>query len=89
MKDLADMSKVELLQTHEAVIDEVRRRGVVKSRNNPVGDYPEWLVCNRIGLEVQGNSQAAFDAIDTQELRYQIKGRRSGGGVSGPTTHGH
>ena len=81
MKDLEAMSNLELLQTHGAVIDELRRRKVVKTNNNPVGDYTEWLVCNRLGLEVQGNSKAGFDAVDPQDegRRYQIKGRRSSG----------
>ncbi len=71
------MSEVELLRTYNTLIDELRRRGVVKTRNNPIGDYTEWLVCNRLGLKVQGNSQSAFDAIDHQGIRYQIKGRCS------------
>ena len=77
MNDLHAMSEVELLQTHGAVIAELRRRGVVKTNNNPIGDYTEWLVCHRLGLKVQGNSQSAFDAVDHQDVRYQIKGRCS------------
>ena len=76
MKDLIEMSEVELLQTHAAVIDELRDRGVVKTRNNPIGDYTEWLVCNRLELEGQTNSNASFDAIGADQIRYQIKGRR-------------
>lgn len=80
MKDLSEMSELELLQTRGAVIAELRRRGVVKTENNPIGDYTEWLVCNRLELQVQGNSQAAFDAVDPQDdTRYQIKGRRASG----------
>ena len=75
MKELRSMSEVELLQTHRAVIDVLIRRGVVKTRNNPIGDYTEWLVCRRLKLRVQGNSQAAYDAIDREGIRYQIKGR--------------
>lgn len=79
MKDLRAMTEIELLQTRGAVIEELRRRGVVRTANNPIGDYTEWLVCNRLGLEIQGNNQAAFDAVDPQGVRYQIKGRRSSG----------
>lgn len=79
MKDLQTMSDLELLQTRGAVIEELRRRSVVRTANNPIGDYTEWLVCNRLGLEIQGNNQAAFDAVDPQGVRYQIKGRRSSG----------
>jgi len=38
------MSEIELLQTHAAVIDELLRRKVVRTRNNPIGDYTEWLL---------------------------------------------
>ena len=77
MKELRIMSEVELLQTHSAVIAELRHRGVVKTENNPIAGYTEWLVCTRLGLQVQGNSQAGFDAIGPEGIRYQIKGRRS------------
>ncbi|MDE2801380.1 MAG: hypothetical protein OXK21_00675 [Chloroflexota bacterium] len=77
MEELQDMSEVQLLQTHSAVITELNRRGVVKTKNNPIGDYTEWMVCNRLRLQRQGNSRAAFDAIDRQGVRYQIKSRCS------------
>lgn len=78
MKDLSEMSELELLQTRGAVIAELRHRGVVKTENNPIGDYTEWLVCKHlVELEIQGNSQEAFDAVDPQGVKYQIKGRRS------------
>ena len=80
MKDLSEMSELELLQTHGAVIAELRHRDVVKTENNPIGDYTEWLVCNRLRLKIQENSQAGFDAVDPQSgVRYQIKGRRASG----------
>lgn len=62
---------------HADVIDELHRRGVVRTGNNPIGDYTEWLVCDRLGLKLEPNSRASYDVIDTNELRYQIKGRRS------------
>ena len=77
VEQLRTLSEVELLQIHSAVIDELRRRRVVKTKNNPIGDYTEWLVCNRLGLQVQENSRAAFDAVGPKGIRYQIKGRRS------------
>ena len=76
MKELGEMSEIELLQTHGAVITELMDRGVVSTRNNPIGDYTEWLVCRRLGLEKQGNSQAGFDAVGKDGTRYQIKGRQ-------------
>ena len=77
MKELHQMSEVELLRTHRAIIAELGHRSIGKTKNNPVGDYTEWLVCNRLSLEMQRNSRAAFDATDPQGIRYQIKGRCS------------
>lgn len=66
----------ELLSLHGAVLDELKSRGVVRSKNNPTGDYAEWLVSARLGLALETNSAKGFDATDSQGLRYQIKGRR-------------
>ena len=79
MEALSDMSERELLRASDEPIAELRRRRVIKTGNNPIGDYTEWLVCNRLKLEVQGNSTAGYDAIDHEGNRYQIKGRRSDG----------
>lgn len=75
---LEQMTNVELLQAHGAVIDELIRRDVVRTRNNPIGDYTEWLVCKRLDLNQQNNSTAACDAVSkTGNQRYQLKGRQS------------
>lgn len=74
--DFTSLSESELLQAHAAVIDELVRRGVVRTRNNPIGDFTEWLVCDRLSLEIQPNSKSSYDGIDSKGTRYQIKGRR-------------
>lgn len=74
--DIATLTELELLQLHAGVIDELVARDVVRTRNNPLGDYTEWLVCDRLGLELQPNSCASYDGIDSDGIRYQIKGRR-------------
>jgi hypothetical protein len=75
--DFTALTETELLQTHARVIDELLRRGVVRTGNNPIGDYTEWLVCDRLGLVLQPNSRASYDGLDQDGIRYQIKGRRS------------
>ena len=77
MKTLETMSAVELLRRHGEIIAELKRRNVVKTKNNPVGDYTEWLVRGRLELEAADNNTKAFDACDPQRVRYQIKGRSS------------
>lgn len=59
-----------------AAMEELRLRGLVRTANNPVGDYAEALVAQRLGLELAGGSTAAYDARDRDGVRYQIKSRR-------------
>ena len=73
--DLNSMSELDLLQAHSAVITELICRKVVKTRNNPIGDYTEWLVRRKLNLEEQPNNPKSFDARDRNGTRYQIKGR--------------
>jgi hypothetical protein len=74
--ELAHRTEIELLRLHGAVINELKQRGVVRTRNNPVGDYTEWLVSQALGLTMADNSTPGYDATDAQEVRYQSKGRR-------------
>ncbi len=76
MKSMAGRTISELLSLHGAVLDELKSRGVVRSKNNPTGDYAEWLVSMRLGFSLETNSAKGFDATDSQGFRYQIKGRR-------------
>lgn len=68
-----------LLQTHGDVIEKLVSLGAVKTRNNPIGDYTEWLVRRRMGLTEAPSNQKGFDATDNNGKRYQIKGRREEG----------
>lgn len=54
----------------------LKERGIIRSANNPVADYTETLVANALGLSLEVQSQAGFDATDASGRRYQIKGRR-------------
>ncbi|WP_232427189.1 hypothetical protein [Burkholderia ubonensis] len=73
---LSGLSIADLLATHSFVIEELQRRGVLRTGNNPTGDYAEWLVSSKLGLELAGKSSKGYDAIDTQKVRYEIKARR-------------
>jgi hypothetical protein len=74
--DLKELSVIELLRLHSSVIDELRRRRIVRTKNNPIGDYTEWIVSKGMGLNLAGNSSAGYDGIDVNGTRIQIKGRR-------------
>lgn len=66
----------ELLAGHGIILDELRRREVVRSANSPLSDYAELLFCNAFGWHRENNSAAGHDATDRDGLRYQVKGRR-------------
>jgi hypothetical protein len=65
-----------LLQQFADILDELKRRGVVRTRNNPVADYAEWLASRKLGLLIVGNSNSGYDAVNNKGDRFQIKGRR-------------
>ncbi|MGR2737176.1 DUF6998 domain-containing protein [Billgrantia sp. Q4P2] len=73
---LSELTIKELLQLQAAATNELRVRGVVRTQNNPLGDYTEWLVAEALGLELQANSMAGYDGITKDGVRIQIKGRR-------------
>lgn len=70
------LTTIELLRTYGAVLDELRRRDVVRSTNSPISDYAEVLFCRAFSWEREGNSASGFDAKDAAGTRYQIKARR-------------
>lgn len=73
---ISNLSNRELLQQHSSIIEELVNRNVLRTRNNPVADYAEWLVANKLCLTLQTNSKAGYDAVDSSGVTYQIKARR-------------
>lgn len=61
---------------HVDVIDELRRRDVVRSANNPVCDLAEKLFCDALEWQQKDKSAPGHDAEDALGTRYQIKARR-------------
>lgn len=77
--DITTINIKELLQLQAAAINELRARGVVRTTNNPLGDYTEWLVASALDLELQENSKSGYDAVSKDKdrpIKFQIKGRR-------------
>ncbi|WP_370237753.1 hypothetical protein [Brevundimonas sp.] len=73
---LARASIRELLTLHAEVMEELRRREVVRTSNSPVGDYAELLFSTAFGWTLENSSAAGHDATDKDGARYQIKSRR-------------
>ena len=74
--NLSELTIRELLQLQASAVEELRLRGVVRTANNPVGDFTEWLVATALGLTLASNSSAGYDAVSPAGVRIQIKGRR-------------
>jgi hypothetical protein len=66
----------QLLQCYAQILKELRLRKIIRTSNNPVGDYTEWLVAKQLGLTLAANSTSGYDAVDSAGVKYQIKGRR-------------
>ena len=74
---LRSLTDKELLRLYGDLIEELRLRKLVRSSNNPVSDYAEKIVCERMNLSLQRGSNKGYDALDEKTgLKYQIKTRR-------------
>jgi len=77
MIDLPELDNKKLLQLYGTLMEELRKRKLVRSSNNPVSDYAEKIVCEELNLSLTGKSSKGYDAIDENTgIRYQIKARR-------------
>jgi hypothetical protein len=76
MDMLETMTTSALLQLQADILGELRRREVIRSSNNPTGDYAELLFARAMEWTLNGNSSADADAVDSAGNRFQIKSRR-------------
>ena len=60
---------------HDSILSELEKRQILRSRNNPAGDYAEWLVSTVLGLTLASKAAKGFDATSADGTRVQIKGR--------------
>jgi hypothetical protein len=73
---LARASVHELLRLHGEVMAELKRREIVRTSNNPIGDYAELLFSTAFAWQLENSSASGHDATDENGLKYQIKSRR-------------
>lgn len=65
----------DLLTVSRTVIDELRRRGVLRTSNAPAGDYAEYLALRHYGGELAPNSEKSWDLRAADGRRIQVKCR--------------
>jgi len=75
MTDLTAASNADLFRTYASVLRELRRRGVVRTNNAPVGDYAEWLCHRHFGGRLATNSEKSFDLQTDDGVLIQVKAR--------------
>ncbi|MFS0730048.1 hypothetical protein ABC270_08220 [Curtobacterium sp. 1P10AnD] len=73
--DTADLSVRQLLAASVAVIDELLRRGFVRTRNAPVGDLAETIALRAYGGVLAPNSEKSYDLLTEDGSRVQVKAR--------------
>lgn len=76
IKDWNPYGTADILQLYSDALEELRRREILRSANNPSGDYGELLFSRAFGWQLQNNSSSGHDATDGDGVRYQIKCRR-------------
>ena len=75
--DAAKRSTGDLLRDWAAVMRELRRRDVIRTNNNAVGDIAEAIVHGHYGGERASFSQAGWDVLTPEGERIQVKAARS------------
>jgi len=76
--DPRTMTVRELLAAYVSIIDELLARGLVRTRNPPLGDIAEHIVWKAYGGQLAANSAKSYDIIDAAGRRVQVKARAIG-----------
>lgn len=58
------------------ILDELQKRKVVHSTNNPAANYSEKLASEALRLRLMTESTKGYDGIDARGKKYEVKGRR-------------
>lgn len=72
---LHDATVPELLGQYAAILAELHRRGVIRTRNAPLGDYAEHLALSVYGGEIAANSAKSYDITAADGRLVQVKAR--------------
>ena len=76
MTNVSAITSGELLSLYSGVLVELRRRGLVRTANNPAADLGERLVCDAMGWLRESEQRDDFDATTRAGARVRIKSRR-------------
>lgn len=69
------MNVGQLLKLYADILAELRRRGLVRTNNAPIGDLAEYAAVLAYGGQLAKNSEKSYDLIAADERRIQVKVR--------------
>ncbi len=72
---MSELTVRDLLATHEAVLADLRRRGVVRNDDAPSDQYARWLAQQSFGGVLQPESTPGHDLMTPDGKRIQVKSR--------------
>lgn len=72
--DLTSMTVPALLGLEASIVEELRRRGLVRSNNKPLGDIAEQVVLAARGGVLEPDSTKSHDITTPAGVRIQVKG---------------
>lgn len=68
----------EMLAAYASILQELRRRGLVRTNNAPIGDLAEYAVSTMYAGTLAPNSEKSYDLIASDGRRIQVKVRNVG-----------
>lgn len=74
--DLTNFQPLELIKLHRDIITELKRREIVRTRNQPIAGYTRWLVKRCYRLNDAGNPNDRHDFIDDNGIKYIVRSRQ-------------
>ena len=77
MMDLTQLSILELMRLNQFTLDELERREIIRTRNQPTSEYTEWLVATRMSMALASPSTKGYDAVTLEGRKVQIKSRKN------------
>lgn len=73
--DLSNLKPLEMLNLHEDILFELKKRGIAKTRNQPVSECAKWLVRRELDLKEVKNPNEKYDGVDKDGKRYLVRSR--------------
>lgn len=74
--DISTLRTPDLLTLFGEALNELRAREVLRTNNNPTGDYGELLASKAVDAPLADKSTKGYDLLGADGVRYQVKARR-------------